>query len=259
MTTPTATMETTREAMGAAQGPANAAAKATPERRFVNNADASCRMFRADWMEALSHVRPWVPHVLYVPVIIATLWLGFRALTPLQVAGWFAVGLLVWTVLEYVIHRWLFHPPQWIEDDTRRIVGGLEVTDPVMPALPTFRHKFYFLVHGVHHDYPNDSTRLVMPPSVSVPLAIAFWYAFRAAFGVASPAAFAGLIVGYLAYDTIHHGTHHASASSMLARIWKKRHFRHHYADSSRDFGVSNPLWDVVFGTKSTGKPGRDD
>jgi len=45
----------------------------------------------------------------------------------------------------------------------------------------------------------------------------------------------------------------------MLARIWKKRHFRHHYADSSRDFGVSNPLWDVVFGTKSTGKPGRDD
>jgi len=115
-------------------------------------------MFKADWMEALSHVRPWVPHVLYVPVIIATLWLGFRALTPLQVAGWFAVGLLVWTVLEYVIHRWLFHPPQWIEDDTRRIVGGLEVTDPVMPALPTFRHKFYFLVHGVHHDYPT--TRL---------------------------------------------------------------------------------------------------
>ncbi len=253
----TATMETAGEVTNTSLRSADAGSKAMPERRFVNNADESCRMFKADWMEALSHVRPWVPHVLYVPVIVATLWLAFRALAPLQVAGWFAAGLLVWTILEYVIHRWLFHPPQWIEDDTRRICSTLKVTDPVMPAMPTFRHKFYFMVHGVHHDYPNDSTRLVMPPSVSIPLAIVFWYAFRAAFGLASPAVFAGLIVGYLAYDTIHHGTHHASASSPLARIWKKRHFRHHYANSERDFGVSNPLWDVVFGTKSSGSPGR--
>src|SRR4029077_12191523 len=106
----------------------------------------------------------------------------------------------------------LFHPPGWLEDDPRRIVGGLKQTDPVMPALPTFRHKFYFMVHGVHHDYPNDSTRLVMPPSVSIPLAFVFWFAFKAGSGLGAPAALAGLIVGYLAYDTIHHATHHASA-----------------------------------------------
>ena len=185
---------------------------------------------------------------------MATLWLAFRALAPLQVAGWFAVGLLVWTVLEYVIHRWLFHPPQWIEDDTRRICGTLKVTDPVMPAMPTFRHKFYFMVHGVHHDYPTtrpaSSCRrrsASRSPSCS---------GMRSARPSASrrPPSFAGLIVGYLAYDTIHHGTHHASASSPLARIWKKRHFRHHYADSERDFGVSNPLWDVIMGTMGKGK-----
>ncbi len=154
----TAAMDTAGADVGTPVDTLEGSSKAAPERRFVNNADASCRMFEADWMEALSHVRPWVPHVIFIPVTIASLWLAFQALPPLGVLGWFLVGLLVWTFMEYVIHRTLFHPPDWIEDDTRRIVGGLKQTDPVMPALPTFRHKFYFMVHGVHHDYPNDST-----------------------------------------------------------------------------------------------------
>jgi sterol desaturase/sphingolipid hydroxylase (fatty acid hydroxylase superfamily) len=72
--------------------------------------------------------------------------------------------------------------------------------------------------------------------------------------GAGAPAAFAGFATGYLAYDTIHFVTHHSSARSPLARIWKRRHFRHHYADSTRDFGVSSPLWDIVLGTKGKGR-----
>ena len=222
---------------------------AGPDHRFVSNDDASCRMFTLDWMESLSHVRPWVPHLTFIPAIVVALIAALRANSPGRVAVLMCGGLLFWTVTEYVIHRFLFHPPQWIEDDTRRIVGSLGPRDPVISALPTLRHKFYFVVHGVHHDFPNDSTRLVMPPSVSIPLASLFFVFFRVVLGGGAPAAFAGFAIGYLAYDTIHFAVHHAGTQSATARRWRRRHFRHHYANSTRDFGVSSPLWDFILGT----------
>ncbi len=232
-------------------------AKAPRAVRFVNNDDASCRMFGSNVQEALSHVPPWAPHVIFLPVIAFALVAGFRTASPVKVGALFLGGLFLWTLLEYVIHRSIFHPPQWIEDDTRRVVGSLAPGQPVLPALPTLRHKFYFVVHGVHHDYPNDSTRLVMPPSVSIPLAALFFLAFTGLFGAAAPAVFAGFIAGYLAYDTIHFVVHHATGSGALVRALKRRHFRHHYADSSHDFGVSSPLWDLILGTLGTAKTGR--
>ncbi len=252
-TTVTMGQATGREDGGA--GPASApSARAV---RYVNNEDASCRMFGSNVQEALSHVRPWVPHAIFLPVVGLALAAAFRAESLARVGGWVAVGLLIWTLLEYAIHRGIFHPPQWIEDDTRRVVGGLAPGAAVLPALPTLRHKFYFIVHGVHHDYPNDSTRLVMPPSVSIPLATLFYLAFAGLFGATAPAVFAGFIAGYLVYDTIHYVVHHASGRFALVRALKRRHFRHHYADSSRDFGVSSPLWDLILGTLGSARAAR--
>jgi len=220
------------------------------ERRYVSNEDETCRMFGSDLFERLSHVHPAVPHVLYIPLITVMLYLAVRAgqSAPL-IAGLLAGGALVWSALEYVIHRFVFHPPQWIEDETRAVTASLGPRQAVIPALPSWRHKFYFLVHGVHHDYPNDSGRLVMPPSVSIPLAVIFYFLFLWLIGPLTPAAFAGLVGGYLVYDTTHYLTHHSPGKSALGRYQKKRHFRHHYYDSTRNFGVSSPLWDLIWGT----------
>lgn len=225
--------------------------------RYVNNEDASCRMFGSNVQEALSHVRPWVPHAIFLPAIAVALVAALRTASVARVGGWIAGGLLIWTLLEYAIHRGIFHPPQWVEDDTRRVVGGLAPEAAVLPALPSLRHKFYFIVHGVHHDYPNDSTRLVMPPSVSIPLSALFFLAFAALFGAAAPAVFVGFIAGYLVYDTIHYVVHHANGRFAVVRALKRRHFRHHYADSSRDFGVSSPLWDLILGTLGSARAAR--
>jgi sterol desaturase/sphingolipid hydroxylase (fatty acid hydroxylase superfamily) len=243
-----------REAAGHGVTPPSRAAS---EKRFANNEDESCRMFGSDVQEVLSHVRPWVPHAIFLPVVALALAAAFRTTSPARVGAYVLLGLFLWTLLEYVIHRSIFHPPQWIEDDTRRIVATLSPTQAVLPALPTLRHKFYFIVHGVHHDYPNDSSRLVMPPSVSIPLSALFFFAFAGLFGARAPAVFAGFIAGYLVYDTIHFVVHHAGGSWALVRALKRRHFRHHYADSSHDFGVSSPLWDVVLGTLGSAKTGR--
>lgn len=225
-------------------------------RRYVSNEDETCRMFRGELFERLSHVHPAVPHVLYLPVITVMLALAVRAGQGAgQIVLLFLAGAGVWSLLEYVIHRFVFHPPQWVEEETRAVTASLAPGQAVIPALPTWRHRFYFLVHGVHHDYPNDSRRLVMPPSVSIPLAFVFYFLFQGLIGPLTPAAFAGLVAGYLVYDTTHYLTHHSSGRTALGRYQKKRHFRHHYYDSTRNFGVSSPLWDLIWGTM--GKTGR--
>jgi len=196
---------------------------------YVSNKNESVRMFRSDFMEFFSHVHPATPLVLYLPVIGWMLYVSFsqQKLSFLAVAGLFVAGVLIWTLLEYVIHRYFFH----YEPKSR------------------WGKQLHFVVHGVHHDYPQDATRLVMPPSLSIPLALLFYFLFAVAFGRFAPAMFAGLVFGYVCYDSIHYAAHHFA---MKRGIWlrlKQYHLRHHYHDDHAGYGVSSPLWDYVFRT----------
>lgn len=198
-------------------------------RPYVSTKDESVRMFKSDFMEFCSHVHPTVPLVLYLPVIGWMLYAAFFRchLSILAVAGLFALGVLSWTLLEYIIHRYVFH----YEPKSR------------------WGERLHFIVHGVHHDYPNDSRRLVMPPSVSIPLAILFWVLFAVIFGRFAPAISAGFGFGYVCYDSIHYATHHFAMKRGIGLWLKQYHLRHHYKDDHAGYGVSSPLWDYVFRT----------
>ena len=196
---------------------------------FVSNKNQTVRMFESNFMEFFSHVHPATPVILYGPIIALMLYLAFvqKGLSFLTVLGFFVIGVLTWTLLEYVIHRYVFH----YKPKTR--VGKL----------------LHFIMHGVHHDYPNDATRLVMPPIISVPLAVAFYVVFILTLGRFAPAALAGFGFGYVCYDTIHYATHHFAMKRGVWRWLKHYHLRHHYQDDHAGYGVSSPLWDYVFGT----------
>jgi sterol desaturase/sphingolipid hydroxylase (fatty acid hydroxylase superfamily) len=140
----------------------------------------------------------------------------------------FLGGIFFWTLTEYILHRFVFH----------------------FHPSSAWGQRLHFLAHGVHHDYPNDSTRLVMPPSVSIPLAVLFYGLFSLLIpGGFLPAYFAGFLFGYVCYDTIHYATHHAPMKGRLGHWLKQHHLRHHYVDDQNGFGVSTPFWDHVFGT----------
>jgi 4-hydroxysphinganine ceramide fatty acyl 2-hydroxylase len=196
---------------------------------FVSNKNETVRMFESNFMEFFSHVHPATPVILFGPIIALMLYLAFvqKGLSFLTVLGFFVIGVLTWTLLEYVIHRYVFH----YEPKTR--VGKL----------------LHFIMHGVHHDYPNDATRLVMPPIISVPLAVVFYVVFILTLGRFAPAALAGFGFGYVGYDTIHYATHHFSMKRGVWRWLKQYHLRHHYQDDNAGYGVSSPLWDYVFRT----------
>lgn len=195
--------------------------------KYVSNKNETIRLFKNPILEYFSHIHPVTPIVVYVPVLLYLSYYGYNQVGLLYGSLGFIAGLLLWSLTEYVIHRWAFH----YEPKTE--VGK----------------KVHFLVHGIHHDYPRDATRLVMPLLVSVPLALLFYILFKTLFGVYNFNIFSGFIFGYVSYDSIHYATHHLDMKGKLGKFLKTYHLRHHYADDHTAYGVSNPMWDYVFGT----------
>jgi sterol desaturase/sphingolipid hydroxylase (fatty acid hydroxylase superfamily) len=195
--------------------------------KFVSNRDETVRLFKNPVLEYFSHIHPATPLVVFIPVVAFLTYIGFTTVSwGAALATWLA-GVLLWTLTEYSIHRWAFH---------------------YEPKTDTGK-RIHFLVHGVHHDYPRDSTRLVMPLLVSVPLALAFYYLFKGMFGDYGYTVFAGFIAGYVAYDSIHYALHHFSMNGRMGKFMKNYHLRHHYNDEHTAYGISTPLWDMVFRT----------
>jgi 4-hydroxysphinganine ceramide fatty acyl 2-hydroxylase len=199
------------------------------DRPYVSNKNETIRMFESDFIEFFSRVHPVTPLLLYVPVIAYMLYVSLwhQKLPILAIAGLFLLGVLLWTLVEYLIHRYIFHY------EPKSHLGK----------------RLHYIIHGVHHDYPNDARRLVMPPSISVPLAVLFYILFLLIFGHLAPGVFAGLVFGYVCYDMLHYATHHFPMKRGLWLWLKQYHLRHHYKDDDAGFGISSPLWDFVFGT----------
>jgi 4-hydroxysphinganine ceramide fatty acyl 2-hydroxylase len=196
---------------------------------YVSRKNETVRMFKSDFMEFFSHVHPATPLAIYCPAIVFALYVALwrRELSILAVAGLFLLGVFFWTLIEYVIHRYAFH------HQPKTQMGK----------------QFHFIVHGVHHDYPNDAKRLVMPPVISIPLAFLFYGLFWLLFGGAAPAIWAGLAAGYVCYDSVHYAIHHFPMKAGILNRLKQHHLRHHFHDDHSGYGVSSPLWDYVFRT----------
>jgi sterol desaturase/sphingolipid hydroxylase (fatty acid hydroxylase superfamily) len=197
-------------------------------KNFVSNKDETVRMFDNNFLEAFSRVHYTVPIIIYLPVIAYLLYLSITtySLSALTIAGLFLAGIAVWSLAEYLLHRFVFH----------------------FPAKSKFGKKIHFMFHGVHHDYPSDSKRLVMPPSVSIPLAVIFYFIFLAIFGqVVMLPFFAGFILGYLFYDITHYAIHHFNMHNKFWLAIKNHHMLHHFQDEYKGYGVSTPFWDVIF------------
>ena len=199
-------------------------------KKYVSNKDESARLFESDFLELFTHVHPVVPLMIYVPGIVYFLARAVpdASLTSIGIAGLFALGIGVWTLTEYLLHKHIFH----------------------YEPSSVWGKRLHFLMHGVHHDYPNDSKRLVMPPVVSIPLATLFYVMFHPLLGPSGVGPFfAGFLFGYLCYDMIHYATHHFAMKGPVGLWLKHHHMRHHYQDNEMFFGVSSPLWDFVFRT----------
>lgn len=167
----------------------------------------------------------YVYPVLIVACATVTLWHApLRALGPAIAAA--GMGLIAWTALEYLLHRWLLH------------------------RVPPFNR-----LHALHH--ANPSALIGTPTWLSAPLFLALWAALTLeATALVAGGLTTGLMIGYLAYAAVHDAVHHRRArpGSWLHHA-KLRHARHHRVEASSEFGVSSGLWDAILRTSSRTSP----
>ena len=195
-----------------------------------NNNVESLRLFDNNLLESLTHVNPIMPAIVWTPVVLFLYYRGVTVneLSFIQVAVVSIIGLLIWTLTEYVLHRWAFH----------------------FPAKSKFGQRIVFLFHGNHHDVPNDKTRLVFPPVPAILIMLLLWQFFALFVPSQFIEIFMGsFTIGYLCYDYIHYATHHFPMTSPVGKYLRKYHLQHHYQGRAGKYGVSNPLWDYVFRT----------
>jgi len=202
----------------------------------INHSPEPIRPFKSDFLEFFTHIHPGVVLLLFVPVVVFFLVRGYQdfggALLPVAIG--YVGGLLLWSLAEYLLHRYVFHyepEPEWLQ-------------------------RVWYLIHGVHHEQPQCKTRLVMPPILSIPLALLHYGLFVLVVGVLFRAPhwvaplFAGFITGYLTYDMVHYATHHLAMKWGFLKFLKRYHLLHHYKTPDDRYGISSPIWDVVFGTR---------
>jgi dihydroceramide fatty acyl 2-hydroxylase len=209
------------------------------ERAQTSRADvlkASPPMFESRFLDACSRVHPLVPVLVFGPGIAALAAWSLQSRSVAATLALAAGGYALWTLFEYWLHRVVFH----FEPDHG--VGA----------------RLHWIIHGVHHEHPNDPLRLVMPPAVSVPLGALVFGVLYLVFGSGyAPGLGVGFFAGYLAYDMIHYYVHHFTPRGRLGRVLRERHMRHHFQDDTKGFGISAPYWDEIFRTSSRAAAAR--
>lgn len=163
--------------------------------------------------------------VLYgsaVPLLAAYLLLEGPRGHGLQMAAWVLAGLAGWSLIEYLLHRFVLHGVQPFQS-----------------------------WHAEHHQRP---TALICAPTILSAVLI-FTLVFLPALLVSTLwracALTLGVLAGYLGYAVVHHATHHWRADSAWLRQRKRWHARHHHTNPPVCFGVTSGFWDHVFASAS--------
>ncbi|CAK7209565.1 fatty acid alpha-hydroxylase [Sporothrix curviconia] len=194
---------------------------------------ASAPLF-GNFLEPLSMTPWWVIPTLWIPCVAYLVHysnVGFTS-TYYQ-ASFFLFGFAVWSLIEYILHRCLFHLDYYLPDNRVGIT-------------------LHFLLHGIHHYLPMDKYRLVMPPTLFVVLAAPFWKLAHTLFfhdWYVAATIYCGGIFGYICYDLTHYFLHHQNLPLWYKDL-KKYHLAHHFLDYELGFGVTSRFWDVIFGTE---------
>ncbi len=186
------------------------------------------RIFQSEYLEMMTKTHPIVIYSMYFPVIAFLLYYGYsyKQLSIPAIILLFLSGMLVWSLMEYILHRFVFH---FVSENK---------------ALQTIVYK----LHGIHHEYPRDKERLFMPPVPSVILATCFFSLQYLILGHNAFSFFPGFLFGYLLYGSMHYAIHAFVPPSFMKALWRNHHL-HHYKYPDQGFGVSSVLWDHVFRT----------
>lgn len=216
-----ALLKYTQECLDAAEGK-------LPPKDERGKAPIRVQVFENQFIEKwFAQAHPITPGIWFGWMVAYGLYVGLTALPIWQGLLAFAGGVLITTFIEYCLHRWIFH----FEAKTKE---------------QRFQH---FLLHGYHHEFPNDPMRLVLPPIGIWPVAAIVGVVYYFVFGAYFWPVYGGTALGYIAYDWTHYYTHYFNPKRGPGKWLKRYHMLHHFDSPNHRYGITSPLWDFVFGT----------
>jgi len=190
----------------------------------------SKKIFDNKFLETLTRTHIAIPisiFILYAVFLLTYNVLVIKSFSVGHIVFYFFVGVFVFTFVEYMMHRYLFH----IKTSTPK------------------REKFQYTLHGIHHEFPKDKERLAMPPVMSITISTILLFLLKFIIGDFVFVFLPGFLVGYAGYLVMHYIQHIFKAPKGFFKSWWANHAVHHYKDQTKAFGVSSPFWDYVFGT----------
>lgn len=188
------------------------------------------RLFENPILEYLTKSSLLESTISSIAISAICIWIGFllgAEHTSTQVMAWFFAGFITWSFFEYVLHRYLFHIAENAFKGSKRL---------------------QYVLHGVHHEYPNDAQRTLLPTAPKILFTIPFFGLYYLIFGHSGAFFASGFLMGYYVYSLIHYSIHRFKAPGFLKPLWEHHH-RHHHLNDDRAFGVSSTIWDHVFHT----------
>ncbi len=192
------------------------------------------QLFKNPILEKLSRTHISVPLIIFFLYSSGLLYwsIAHTDLSAGTTVAMFALGLLSFTWVEYNVHRYIFH----LAPTTQK------------------RADAQYTMHGVHHEFPKDKTRLAMPPILSITFSTVLLLIFRLILGDLVFSFLPGFLAGYAAYLSVHYMVHaYQPPKNFLKALWVN-HAVHHYKDGVGVYGVSSPLWDYIYGTMTDKK-----
>jgi sterol desaturase/sphingolipid hydroxylase (fatty acid hydroxylase superfamily) len=199
------------------------------EKDIIPKNKGTQKLFQNPLLEKLTRTHIAVPLVIFS--VFASALLGWSIthtnLSAVTTIGMFLLGVIAFTWVEYITHRYVFH----------------------MKTYSAVRSKLQYTIHGVHHEFPKDKDRLAMPPLLSVTIATILLLLFRLVMGDFAFSFLPGFLVGYAAYLAIHYMVHAFPPPKNFFKILWINHGIHHYKNGDLIYGVSSPLWDYIYGT----------
>ncbi|XP_026535925.1 fatty acid 2-hydroxylase [Notechis scutatus] len=212
--------------------------------------DRPIRLFHSDLVEFFSRTTWYTVCIFWLPVVFFLGWHCYTTLAQGKTQLFssftsayaipvhkncfpllFALGIFIWSLLEYLIHRFIFH------------------MNP--PASNYYLITLHFLMHGQHHKSPFDSSRLVFPPVPASLLFFVFYFIAQLVFpGEFGLSILCGGIVGYVIYDMMHYYLHYGSPKEGTYLYGLKTyHIKHHFEHQEAGFGITSRFWDRPFHT----------
>ena len=136
----------------------------------------------------------------------------------------YTIGAIAWTLCEYILHRFIGHSRSPLGSFTKEHRDHHRQGDYFMPILKKVRISLQVI----------GALALVSSLLINLNSGLAFTFGFASLF---------------LSYEVLHKRAHTHAPLNRYGYWLRRHHFSHHFSAPRKNFGVTTPIWDLIFGT----------